>query len=425
MLEKGSLESKAIIVENLPIQIVEGSSYSIAQPSPNSFTHGYFKYPCKFIPEIPRWAIRAYSNNEDDIIFDPFSGSGTTLLESIIHNRNAYGTEIDEIAKLIIKVKSTALSEDQLNKIDTLFKWLIEKVNDETIIPIIPEINNITHWFSEENIIKLGRLRKLIQQMDDVDIIDFFKVCFVSIIKKCSYADDVSPKPYVSSRIKKTPGEPIVEFTNTFNRYLDGMKELSKLKIEKEVMIVEGDALAVTFDKKVNLIITSPPYINAFDYGRTLRLENLWLGTLTEEELRNKKKCYVGTEKVAIKEEEVNLTVLEDSTLLRDYFERISCIDKKRALIVKKFFDDMKTNLMEMNRILQCGGFYCIVIGNSSIRNVEVESWKVLRDIALTVGYTVETYFNYIIQNPYIRIPRGGKGGKINSDYVLVLRKSI
>ncbi|WP_346867571.1 DNA methyltransferase [Clostridium sp. UBA1353] len=425
MFEKGNLENQPIVVENLPLQIIEGSSYSIAQPNPNSFTHGYFKYPCKFIPEIPRWAIRAYSKDENDIVFDPFSGSGTTLLESLINNRNAYGTEIDGIAKLIIKVKTTFLSEEKIDKTNSLFNSIIERISDEDIAPLIPEINNITHWFSEENINKLGKLRKLIEQIDDIDIRDFFKVCFVSIIKKCSYSDDISPKPYVSSRIKKIPAEPVIEFSNTFDRYIEGMKELSKLNTKKETTIVDGDALKVKFSSEVDLVITSPPYINAFDYGRTLRLENLWLGILTEEELRIKKKYYVGTEKVVIKEEEEKLNILEDSKLLRDYFEKINSIDKKRALIVKKFFDDMKTNLIEMHRILKSGGYYCIVIGNSSIRNVEVESWKVLGDISLAVGYTVETYFSYIIQNPYIRIPRSGKGGKINSDYVLVLKKNI
>lgn len=424
MLEKRNLDSKPIVVVNLPEHIKEGGTYSIAQPAPNTLTHGYFKYPCKFIPEIPRWAIRTYSNKEDDIIFDPFSGSGTTLVESIINNHSAYGTEIDGIAKLIIEVKSTPLNEEQLNRINSILNEIIDKVNDDNITPIVPEINNITHWFPEENINKLGRMRHLIELIDDMDISNFLKVCFVSIIKKCSYADDVSPKPYVSSRIKKVPSEPIGEFLNIFNRYIEGMREFSKLNIRKKAMIVEGDALKVKLDKKVNLVITSPPYINAFDYGRTLRLENLWLGILTEEELRNKKKLYVGTEKVTVKEEEGNLAILEDSILLKDYFEKISAIDKKRSLIVKKFFDDMKINLIEMHRILQLGGHYCIVIGNSSIRNVEIESWKVLKDIALTIGYTVDTYFNYIIQNHYIRIPRGGKGGKINSDYVLVLRKS-
>ena len=53
-------DESPIIVENLPSDIEKGKTYIINQSCPNNFTHSYFKYPCKFIPEIPRWAINTY-----------------------------------------------------------------------------------------------------------------------------------------------------------------------------------------------------------------------------------------------------------------------------------------------------------------------------------------------------------------------------
>ena len=73
----------------------------------------------------------------------------------------------------------------------------------------------------------------------------------------------------------------------------------------------------------------------------------------------------------------------------------------------------MKNNLQEVYRTLKPGAKYVIVIGNSTIRKINVESWKVLKDIALTIGYNYITHVGYEIQNPYIRIPRGNQGGKI------------
>jgi DNA modification methylase len=85
-----------IIVESLPNDIEFGGSYIIAQANPNTYTHSFFKYPCRFIPEIPRWAIQKYLTGvESASVFDPFAGSGTTLLESVINDYEAYGTEID------------------------------------------------------------------------------------------------------------------------------------------------------------------------------------------------------------------------------------------------------------------------------------------------------------------------------------------
>lgn len=413
-----------IIVESLPNDIEFGGSYIIAQANPNTYTHSFFKYPCRFIPEIPRWAIQKYLTGvESASVFDPFAGSGTTLLESVINDYEAYGTEIDNIAKLIIKVKTTPFTKDKLEEIANEFNRIVTNIDTSQKPQKLPGINNLDHWFTEDAIVKLSGIKKNIDRIDDKDIRDFFNVCFVSIIKRVSNADDVSPKPYVSNKIKKNPPETIKEFSSTFTKYFEGIRELSSLGLTKKARIINGDALNFEFDGLFDLAITSPPYINAFDYARTMRLENLWLDTMTENELREKKKDYVGTESIKITEEEKRLEILDKSTILKSYYSQIFEKDKKRALIVKKFFQDMEGNLKNTYKYLKPGGHYMIVIGNSSIRKVEVESWKVIQQIAELVGFKTETYFNYLIQNPYIRIPRGNKGGKINLDHVLVLKK--
>lgn len=417
-------EIAPIIVESLPIDIQDGGTYSIAQSNPNTFTHIYFKYPCRFIPEIPRWAIKKYLGNKKGVIFDPFAGSGTTLLEGVINKHDSYGTEIDSIAKLIIKVKTTALTKDQIAYMSAIFEEIIYKVKNDDVPVILPEINNLDHWFNEENKTYLGKIKYLIEKVDDNDVKDFLNLCFVSIIKKVSNADDISPKPYVSTKVIKTPPHALEEYIQVFNRYFNAIKDFSKLEIDNQAKLVEEDALNIKLDFKVDLAITSPPYINAFDYARTLRLENLWMGDLSEKDIREKKKDYVGTESLSTAEEEKDLEILTESKLLKEYYSKIYPVDKKRALVVKRFFADMKQNLEEVKRILEVGGHYVIVIGNSTIRKVEIESWRVIEDIANNLGFESELHFDYIIQNPYIRIPRKNRGGKINFDHVLVLRKS-
>ena len=83
----------------------------------------------------------------------------------------------------------------------------------------------------------------------------------------------------------------------------------------------------------------------------------------------------------------------------------------------------MKLNLELVYKALKKDGVYVIVIGNSSIRNVNIDSWLVLKEIGLAMGYKYLTHFSYDIKNPYIRIPRKGKGGNINVDHILVLSK--
>lgn len=417
-------KEKIIEVESLPTNIKYGATYIIKQSNPNSYTHGMFKYPCKFIPEIPKWAIKTYLTHKG-VVFDPFSGSGTTLLEANIHGFDAYGTEIDDIAKLITKVKTTPLTSEQILHLEDHYLNLANILNQSDLPSFRPEIINIEHWFSTDTIDKLGKIKMYIDTIADIDIKDFFKLCMASIIKKVSNADDASPKPYVSNKIKKCPPTVNKEFSTIFYRYKDMILELSNISNIGHTKILPGDALTFKMPVDINLAVTSPPYINAFDYGRTMRLENLWMSTLTEEKLRKKKSSYVGTEKINQKIEKDNLTILDKSILLKKVYNTIFTQDEKRALIVKRFFEDMEINLCNVYNQMSPNGKYVIVIGNSTIRKVPVESWKILEEIANKIGFKTLLYFNYIIQNPYIRIPRNGMGGKINEDHVLVLEKGV
>lgn len=416
------MSAEEIIVKNLPIDIEEGAVYSIAQSNPNSFTHCFFKYPCKFIPEIPRWAISKYIDSEGSHIYDPFSGSGTTLIEAALMGHFSYGSEIDATAKLITRAKTTRMSQDQLDSLQTIKENIIVYANKPNSKKLVANINNIEHWFPVDNIDKLGKIRQYIETIQDTTIKDFCLVCFASIIKKVSFCDDVSPKPYVSSKVIKTPESAITAFSNVFDRYSNLIREYSKFDTQPPSLL-PGGALGLKEFDKFDLAITSPPYINAFDYARSMRLENLWLGFESEDSIRSGKGAYVGTEKVTGTSQFGTDDYLTDSPLLHTYLDQIIILDKKRAAITNKFFVDMKINMQQVHTALKSGGRYIIVIGNSSIRKVEVESWKVLAEIGEKIGFRTELHFSYSIKNPYIRIPREGQGGKINQDHVLVLIK--
>ena len=78
----------------------------------NYLTHGIHPYPAKFIPQIPSCLVETYSR-KGDVILDPFCGSGTTLLETIIRDRQAIGVDVNPIATLISKVKTSCLRDSE------------------------------------------------------------------------------------------------------------------------------------------------------------------------------------------------------------------------------------------------------------------------------------------------------------------------
>ena len=95
-MKKGILQ-----IDSIPIIVEENSILEITTRDVGYFTHSFFKYPCKFIPQVPKWAIEKYTK-ENDLVLDCFAGSGTTGAAAREQKRNWILIEQDkEYIKLI------------------------------------------------------------------------------------------------------------------------------------------------------------------------------------------------------------------------------------------------------------------------------------------------------------------------------------
>src|SRR3989338_8857428 len=92
-------------------------------------SHGYHRYPAKFIPQLARRCILENSK-EGDLVADPFSVCGTTIIESLIYGRKSIGTDINPVAILISKAKLSPIEPDQLNQEKEKLFNLIDKKNE-------------------------------------------------------------------------------------------------------------------------------------------------------------------------------------------------------------------------------------------------------------------------------------------------------
>lgn len=410
---------------DIPQDIKTGEVVQITTNKVNYFTHGFFKYPCKFIPNIPKWAIQKYTK-KGDLVLDPFAGSGTTLVEAILNERNAIAIDFDTLSQLLCKVKTTNLSLKQLKKIENF--WDTVNFKKEGNKKYLPDLHNTNHWFPEENIHKLLILRESIEKYHlknhDIEVRDFLLVCLASIIRKCSYADSVSPKPYVSTRVKKKTTPANLAFKTVLKHNLEEIKEYSNKKVGK-CEVIGDDARFLEsnlYNSKVNLIVSSPPYINAFDYVRSLRLENAWLGLYGDTGISEIKKRQIGTESISSIEynSKIAKTKIKD---LDNIVNNISLKDKKRAYVVWKYFNDMEKHFKLMSKLLKKDGHYIIVVGNSKIRGEIIKTYEILTEIALRNGFEIVNKFSYQIRNRYLRIPRSGQGGLVDLDWVVDLVK--
>jgi DNA modification methylase len=412
-----------ISVEKLPnIENIESNEiYEILTNNVGYFTHSFFKYPAKFIPQIPAWAIDNFTNT-DDIVLDCFAGSGTTLIEASIKNRECLGVDFDEISRLLSKVKSTQLSKKDINLIKTILsEFNSEKYTDKPL----PELKNLNHWFPEENIKSLNALYFYINELKaSKKIKDFLLVCYISSIRKSSYSDEQSPKPYISSKYKKEPKETIQLFKTIVEKYIEKLNT-DEFNLHFKSKFIGNDARNFNSKKyynKIKLVCASPPYINAFDYVRILRLENVWLRNLDDNNIIKHKKNQIGTEQIYANEynEQTYKFGIEE---LDNKIDELYKIDKKRAHIVCKYFADMEENIINIRKYLKEDGSYVLVVGDCEIRKIVFPVYKYLIELAEKNDYTNSIVFSYLIRNPYLRIPRKKRGGLIKYDRIIVLNK--
>ena len=232
------------VFENIPLD-----TWSIEQNLLN-ITNKYKSNPLpwngQFSPQLIQVLLNYYSNNTD-IIFDPFLGSGTTLLEAGEMNREAYGTEINFAAVCLSKIYEL---------INYDFPYRILLINEFENILIKFEILYLGTIFSENNNIVL-QIEKLIEEY----YYSKYRIlldCFIILID--FYKKDFSQKWIIGKWLK------IKELVKSL--------PLSSNKINA----MQEDARNTSFsDSMVDFIITSPPYINVFNYHQQYRSSSEYL----------------------------------------------------------------------------------------------------------------------------------------------------
>lgn len=428
------------IKEVIPSDIEPNSILNIVARNVNTYTHGFHKYPAKFIPHIPRWAISRYLyEKQDKVVLDPFCGSGTTLVESVLAGYDAIGIDIDPLSAMISKVKTTAVDAIKLKEISN---WLANEVITGKTGTFKPDCKTIEHWFTDDAIGKLSAIRTLLDQIpahfgesEEVnDIQDLLLICFSSIIRKVSNADNESQKTYVSHTKIKEPEEVNSLFLSQLDLYVDRAIEFSEITGVniKSKIINSSSAISLQEHLKgqqIDLVVTSPPYIKAIDYIYNQMVELFWIGDLFEMQTQtkqNKKKIqYIGNKqisKVEFSDYTPFNTVLSIDELdikLQKVYSTDEKNGHKHSYITFKYFTEMENHFAEMAKCLDEGTHYIMVVGDSNVSNIFIDTADFLVVIAERNGFKITNKWGYKIKNRFMRFDRKGRGGIIEIDWVL------
>ena len=365
--------------------------------SVEQWTHGYHRYPAKFLPNLVKKLIEDYTD-KNDVIADLFAGCGTTLVESKIHGRKSIGVDINPVAQLITNAKTNPIDPKLLEKRVIALTKKIEAY-DKSLYASVAVHEKIDYWFTKAHKAKIAFLYDCILSFKDESIRTFFLVGLSNILKSCSRWLQSSTKPQLHK--EKKPAEPFKTFNAQVKRMVkknsEFYNELNKLKFSKTSCQIKLEDARDTSIRSgsVSAIITSPPYVTSYEYADIHQLTAFWFDYIND--LPKFRKKFIGTF-YSLNQETFTTTFVG-----REIVNALEDRDKRTAREVANYFNDMASVGKEMHRILKPGGHTCLVIGNTSFMNVRIKSAEVLTEILMSLGFEIVDIIKRSI--PYKLIP--------------------
>ena len=400
-------------------------------------THGFYTYPAKFIPQLSARIIKEHSK-KNDIVIDPFMGSGTTIVEAIINERIGIGTDINEVAVLLSKVKTTPIEYNLLtNEFSNLSFQLRYKLRGN----FTKELENakkrfalherVDYWFKPHIKDRLIIILDSILQIGNKDIQDFFLITFAQILKSCSIWLQKSVKPTRDQQKKEI--DPLYKFEWQAKRMLKKFKDFDflisenvKNNIAEYRQVKNNDARNLPCDADTAaLIVTSPPYVTSYEYADLHQLPLLWFGHL--DELSNYRKKFIGSS--FRKRKQINLLSATAEDII------VNFDGNKKALEVETYFADMLESFIEMKRVLRVGGKAAVVIGNTKLKGVSILNAEVFMEQFENIGFKTHEIIHREIPSKMLPSTRDSKTGRFvkaassnkilsyPTEYILIMEK--
>ncbi|MBS1759150.1 MAG: DNA adenine methylase [Bacteroidetes bacterium] len=370
------------------------TQFSFSGEDTSYLTHSLHPYPAKFPPQLPKKILEDYAFKGQTVL-DPFCGSGTTLVEARIFGANAIGVDVNGLSVLLSQVKSTPLTEQQFSIVEDFISKIekeISKWKSEKRPKIkIKEIEGQEHWFQQNVSEEITFLLNEISKQKDNDIQNFLKIVLSSIIVRVSNQDSDTRFAAIEKNINN--GYTLETFCKRAKEYNSRMAEFSELVHDKtELHLHNADSRNLNFipDNSVDIVITSPPYANTYDYYLYHKFRKRWLDL------------------------DVKFAQYNEIGSRREY----SSLKEKK----EKWNEDLIKCFAEMQRVLKPNHFAFIVIGDSVIKKELIKIEKEISDFAPKIGFKVnEILSSDLSKHSRIFNPTYAQKGK--KEHLIILEK--
>jgi site-specific DNA-methyltransferase (cytosine-N4-specific) len=367
-------------------------------------THCYHDYPARMIPQVARKLLDLFGVNAR-LLFDPYCGTGTSLVEGMVKGINAVGTDLNPLARLIARAKTSTpdmgLLDEELNR----YRRFVARSQKRSVLQLsfLEGIAQPDFWFKPDVVERLVRLKEFIDRIEAEPIQLFFQVAFSETVRESSNTrnDEFKLYRYSADHLREFNPDVFGIMTSKLNRNREGLQKfLSIIKtIEpppssricdfNTVIQVPRDIITPA---SVDIVITSPPYGDSHTtvaYGQYSRLSAAWLGLTDPHKVD--RELMGGKAAKGISH--------FPSTALNYAIQQIAEVDSKRALEVSAFYADLLNSIRHVSESMRPNGYACYVVGNRKVKGVVLPTDTTVRDFFEHCGFQYVDTFHRSIPN--------------------------
>lgn len=365
-------------------------------------THGIHPYPAKFIPQIPNALIQELSS-VGDTVGDIFCGSGTTLVEALTLKRHAVGIDANPLACLISRAKTNVVSSAEALELTSLSQRArtigdsLLPGNDIELFPAArfvsknwrPTFEKLSFWFEAHVIEELAETLAWCRQLSSGPAQDIALTAFSAIVVSVSKQD--SDTRYVRREKNIPPGETFRRFARSLEQSVRASVEFSELVEQRfQCNVVAADLLNSPRIPKLDLVVCSPPYPNAYSYHLYHMTRMVWLGM----------------DQPKFKREEIGS-------------HRKYSSNGKNGATSETFKNEFFAIFQWLSKSLKKGGFACFVVGDSTLKGKRVNNADLISNTGRSADFVEAMRIDRTMQdtkkafNPSI--------GKIKKENILIL----
>lgn len=351
-------------------------------------------FPARMAPGIALDALRG--SKTPLRVLDPMAGSGTVLAVARSTGHRAFGVDLDPLAVLLAGVwtrtvnaeRANTKAEDVLGRAKALFGRL-------PLAQAYPARNDdetrkfIRFWFDDYARRQLAALSAAIGRVHDAATRDVLWCGFSRLIitkqAGASLAMDLShSRPHRA--FKRAPVKPFNRFIAAVETVVSNCPQAGAGRTGPATVVKQGDARHLDIKaNSIDLVLTSPPYLNAIDYMRCSKFSLVWMGH-TVSELRQIRGDSVGSEASS----EQALETEWVGSLIKQLKLKPALSSRHHALLARYVWDIGRA-MLEVTRVLRAGGRAVFVVGDSTVRGTFVRNSAIVEALGVKHGLKIDS----------------------------------